>query len=173
MSCLSLTTRGTSCNSLLGSSLIRRVISSYSFVFSRRSVRHSSTSTPHRVCAAVRFSRATLRSFVRRATSSSVVSMNGRIVPFQSGVYRFGIMLRGLWRFLSRTCYAFGLEKLSLKFLVLSLDDANVEAVSIDMSNQPKERELGIVFEDMEAMAELDSELVNTVRYPDTPFDIN
>ena len=65
------------------------------------------------------------------------------------------------------------LEKLSLKFLVMSLDDANVEAVSISIVNSPKERKPGVVFEDEEAMAELDSEVVNTVRYPDTPFDIN
>jgi hypothetical protein len=65
------------------------------------------------------------------------------------------------------------LEKLSLKFLVLSLDDANVEAVTIPIVNSPKERKLGVVFEDEEAMADLDSEVVNTVRYPDTPFDIN
>lgn len=82
-------------------------------------------------------------------------------------------MLRGLWRFVSRVFYTLGLEKLSLKFLLLSLENTNVEAVSINMTNQPKEREPGVVFEDMEAMAELDSQVVNTVRYPDTPFDIN
>lgn len=83
------------------------------------------------------------------------------------------IMLRSLCRAVSRVCYAVGLERMSLRFLLWSLDDTNVELVSVELMNVPQETIPSVVFEDLEAMAELDSEVINTVKYPTTPFDIN
>lgn len=66
----------------------------------------------------------------------------------------------------------FGLDKLSLRFLVMSLDDVDVEVVCVDVDLSSTLKD-GVVFEDAEAMAELDSEVINTIKHSITPFDIN
>lgn len=82
-------------------------------------------------------------------------------------------MRNTFWRFAARACWKLGMERLGLRLLLRSLDDANYEVVTIDVTNWPDGRMPVIVFEDSELMANLDSRQVNVVRYPLSRNDIN
>lgn len=89
-------------------------------------------------------------------------------------------MIKALWRFLSDVCYKVGAHSLSLKFLAMSLEDLDVTAPIIHMSNDPlvsailnRSIDANVVWEDKESIRELGSLRTNDLFIPKSIYDIN
>lgn len=90
-------------------------------------------------------------------------------------------MLKPFCRFLASACSFLGLERLSLRLLMSSIEVINIKIPIIHMKNSQHETalprketlELGVVFEDKVALAELGDRYDGVIRLPASILDVN
>lgn len=88
-------------------------------------------------------------------------------------------MIKAFWRFLSDVCWVIGAERLALRFLLMSMEDANLTAPTVHLDNTPPGSvpkgpfDLKVIYEDKERLKELGDLHTNDVKIPKTVYDIN
>ena len=88
-------------------------------------------------------------------------------------------MIKAFWRFLSDVCWTIGAERLAMRFLLLSLETANLVAPTVVLENTPPGQvpkgpfDLKVIYEDKERLAQLGDLHTNDVKIPKTVYDIN
>lgn len=103
-----------------------------------------------------------------------MISCNGRA---DRGT--FSVMLKTMWRFASDVCWRLGFERLSLRFLLWSLETVNVDVTLIPAHNiqamvkRPMPEAIDVVYVDRDLITELGERYRNDVSVATSAYDVN